>query len=252
MPQRQIEVVDTVYGIYHAFKDDLITDQLRTYSAHTRNELAMVLDHVEPKDCVLDIGAHIGTYGIPIAKKAIHGQVYCIEAEEEVFKLLCKNVSINDMEDRITCHNFVAAGTSWRYRKGNGVDHSNSGANYYIRSEVKQDTIGLNLATWIADLDLDHIDFIKMDIEGMEYQVLSSVLHILERDRPKLYLEIVEDQLKRQGDSPQDIQDLLDSIGYRYYVNTYKRNSAEDKYVKMEIESFTYSGFFDVLALPSL
>jgi hypothetical protein len=38
--------VDTRHGVFHAVADDLITRQLLDFGAHTRNELAMVLDHV--------------------------------------------------------------------------------------------------------------------------------------------------------------------------------------------------------------
>ena len=84
----------------------------------------------------------------------------------------------------------------------------------------------------------------------MEWQVLSSMKEFLERYRPKLYIEVVEEQLNRLGSTPQEVQDLLNSIGYKYFVNTHLRNSDEDHYIKTEIDDFGYSKFFDVLALP--
>lgn len=42
--------------------DDLITQQLIAFGAHTRNELAMLLTFIDPDDVVVDVGAHIGTF----------------------------------------------------------------------------------------------------------------------------------------------------------------------------------------------
>ena len=126
----------------------------------------------------------------------------------------------------------------------------NSGANYYLPSEENPEMQGIDINSWITTLNIQDIDFIKLDIEGMEYEVLSTLKDILKKYRPKLYIEIVEHQLNRTGSTPKAIQELLDSVGYKYYVNSYLRNSNEDHYIKTEIRDFGYSKFFDVLALP--
>jgi SAM-dependent methyltransferase len=60
-------VVKTIFGPIVSFENDLITAQLETFGAHTRNELAMLLRCVEPGDLILDIGAHVGTYTLQLA-----------------------------------------------------------------------------------------------------------------------------------------------------------------------------------------
>ena len=63
-----IENVKTIYGTFNSWKGDLITEQLKQYSAHTRNELAMIKSLIEHGDNILDIGAHIGTFSIPFSQ----------------------------------------------------------------------------------------------------------------------------------------------------------------------------------------
>lgn len=250
MIERSTVVVNTQYGIFETFDEDLITEQLVKYSAHTRNELAMVLDHIEADDTVVDVGAHIGTYSIPIAQKLDKGHVYSIEAHPETYQLLRRNIVGNGLSDRITAFNFLVAGENQFYTQGPPTA-SNSGANYYLPSDEGRDLPrGTNLGHWIQMMNLNRIDLIKMDVEGLEYTILSSLTEVLSSYRPKLYIEIVSSQLSRYDHHPSHLQTLLDSIGYDYYVNTYHRNSDNDQYVMTKIDSLDYAPFFDVLALP--
>ena len=57
----------TIFGPFACFADDLINEQLLKFGAHTRNELAMLLAFVEAGDVVYDIGAHIGSFAVPLA-----------------------------------------------------------------------------------------------------------------------------------------------------------------------------------------
>ena len=88
--------INTEYGVFYSRYNDLITDHLVKYSAHTRNELAMVLDHLTVDDIVLDVGSHIGTYSIPIGHKVSKGEgrVYSFEANKSSFDLLDRNVEL--------------------------------------------------------------------------------------------------------------------------------------------------------------
>src|SRR5438105_4568100 len=99
-----------MYGSFFTWKDDLITAQLKSYSAHTRNELAMVLSYVRPGASIIDAGAHIGTYAIPLACAAApKGRVYAFEANPDNFELLKLNITANHHEDRIRCVQAVIA-----------------------------------------------------------------------------------------------------------------------------------------------
>jgi hypothetical protein len=74
--------VTAIFGTVVAFKDDLITQQIIRFGAHTRPELAFLLNIINPRDKVFDIGAHIGTFAIPIAAKVgSQGRVLAVEGD---------------------------------------------------------------------------------------------------------------------------------------------------------------------------
>ena len=72
----------TLFGPFARFPDDLINRQLMTFfGAHTRNELALLHAFVDAGDVVYDIGAHIGTFAVPLAAAVgVSGRLVAVEA----------------------------------------------------------------------------------------------------------------------------------------------------------------------------
>jgi hypothetical protein len=66
----ETELVTTPWGSLESFAGDLITDQLNECGAHQRSDLALLLSLLRSGDTAIDVGAHIGTYTIPIARAA--------------------------------------------------------------------------------------------------------------------------------------------------------------------------------------
>jgi hypothetical protein len=68
--------------------------------------------------------------------------------------------------------------------------------------------------------------------------------------RPILYIEVAANLLKRYGASVGDLNEILETYGYRLFRNVGARNSAHDEFVVQELSSLDEGGdFFDVLAL---
>ena len=59
---------------------------------------------VSASDVVVDIGAHIGTFTVGAAKRAMNGRVFAIEPVPENFDLLQENVRVNNRENVVTIH----------------------------------------------------------------------------------------------------------------------------------------------------
>lgn len=241
--------VDTKYGKFYGKKGDLITEHLVNFSAHTRNEISMVLDHIDDSDVVVDIGAHIGTYTIPIAQKLKKGggKIYAIEGNPETFSLLKKNVAINAISNIAEIELGIVGldGTTFSHSS----NPNNTGSTYF-----KLDTEGNKLSTidlnYFFKTTVGSVDFIKMDIEGLELFALDSIESIIDSYRPKLYVEISKNQLERYGNTPDQIFQILKEYNYEFYRNVGKRNSDTDDYIKKQIFSFDALELFDVLALP--
>ena len=125
---------------------------------------------IKKDDVILDIGAHIGVFTVFAAKLAYEGQIYSFEPDPENFSQLVKNINLNG-EKRVKSFNLgvdAKAGTRDFY-----VSVLHSGGNSLIDNKGKR--ISAKFCT-LADIfeknDLDRVDFLKMDVEGAEYDVL--------------------------------------------------------------------------------
>lgn len=251
MPVPDLTTISTPTGVFHTVAGDMISDQLTSFGAHTRNELAMVLAHVDPSDVCVDLGAHIGTFAIPISRKlGREGRVLAVEGDEETFALLQANVAENGLTQKIeTVQAIVGHGPQRSVRR---VEvEGNTGAGYYLADD-KADLAAVDAYALLCMKGFGSPNFIKIDIEGMELLVLQSLEPLIAAHRPKLYIEMVERQLARFGTTCAGLQDFLARFDYRFFRNTGERNSDNDLFVKTELHCLEEGGeFFDLLALPA-
>ncbi|MFM7244192.1 MAG: FkbM family methyltransferase, partial [Planctomycetaceae bacterium] len=70
----------------------------------------------------------------------------------------------------------------------------------------------------INALNVSHVDFIKIDVEGAEIDVLKGSLQTLESHRPTLCIEVCPHTYSAAGWTTQDLVELLLPFGYRFEV----------------------------------
>jgi FkbM family methyltransferase len=244
--------VQSIFGPLTAFAGDFATRQIEQFGAHTRNEVALLQSFVKAGDLIYDVGAHIGTFAIPLALAAgENGQVIAIEADMESFALLRQNLVSLGLQSRVTAHPGVAGGCGARYRRVR-VDRHTS-ATYFM-----PDAEGAAMPAIILD-DLQdrseprrRVAVIKIDVEGMELAVLRSAERTIARDRPVLYVEISITQMARYGVSLSEVAAFLAPYDYRCFRNIGDRNSSHDGFELMELSDLHEGGeFYDLLAVPA-
>ena len=143
---------------------------------------------IRPGDVVLDCGANVGVF----AKKALAAgasRVIAIEPAPENLRVLKKNLAAE-----------IAAGKVTVYEKGvwdkddilkMSIDPTNSAADSFVRQREGGQFIELPLTTidkLVAELGLERVDFIKMDIEGAERQAIAGAAETIKRFRPRMAL----------------------------------------------------------------
>jgi FkbM family methyltransferase len=94
-------------------------------------------------------------------------------------------------------------------------------SSYELVSSVNVQCMPLVMIDQIKDLE--KIDFIKVDVEGAELQVLKGARDILARDHPILHLEIEERWMKSFGYGVREVELFLRSIGYSHFAS-YEKN----------------------------
>jgi FkbM family methyltransferase len=174
---------------------------------HDQNFLPFVLRHINKGDRVIDIGAHIGDHAIAYARKA--GLVYAFEPNPLSFECLSHNLAAH--KDRVFLYE-VALGDKTGKVPLSGNNGQPGGG--YIGTHMK-----------VADVEMRRLDdfkikpnFIKIDVEGYEPNVLRGAEATITANRPVMVIEVNFGALRRQGNVPGDIFHWLEAHDYSYSI----------------------------------
>ena len=222
---RRIQTVTADIGVFRAHQDDLVTRHLVEHGAHQRGTLDAVLSLLKAGDSVLDVGAHIGTFSVPLAQAVgDEGRVVAVEAMPENAALLVENAEANGLADRITVvPRPVGARAGQQYDVVQ--QPGNSGATRLVEAidvlgdQRESETID----TVVAATGLEPT-FIKLDVEGAEVAALRGAEATIARFRPTLVVEVSDAQLRAFGDSAVKLDRWFAEHDYEVLAVTGERN----------------------------
>lgn len=176
------------HGFFLFNRNDLFIGRaLDLYGEWCEREIDLFACLIRPGDVAVDVGANIGTHTIALAQLVTEsGLVVAIEAQRTVHHLLVANVALNNMLHVLCLHNAVGA-TAGVAR----VPFLHPGSpNNFGGASVGDQTSGEPVTVVPIDgLQLATCRLIKVDVEGMEAQVLQGARRTLERHRPYLFVE---------------------------------------------------------------
>lgn len=194
------EVIEAAFGRYvFANVDDYIAKAVREHGGWELHLCTAFLD-VLPRGKIrgADIGANVGLFSIQMALLAAQRgktiEIDAFEVQRSVFSNLQQNVELNGLEGVVRPHNF-AIGREFGTLEVDDVsqlDQSNAGA-FSLRADVRA-----NFGMEIADGPKVTIpvvpiasgyDFIKMDVEGMELEIIKGAEPLLRREQPAIVVE---------------------------------------------------------------
>lgn len=122
---------------------------------------------------IVDIGAHVGAFTIWAALRSPDARILAIEPNPETFVQLVSNISENSLDDRVTAVN-VAIGP----KEGTGALEL---LNHSLGSRLSRTGVGEvavrveTVASVLGAATIDRVDMLKVDCEGMEYEIFRSM-----------------------------------------------------------------------------
>lgn len=156
-------------------KDRIVSRCLDDYGEWAQSEIDLISRIVRPGDKVMDVGANIGIHSLALARMVgVSGRVDAIEPRPELFEILDRNVRNN------AC--------SWVFLHQAGA--GNKRGSIYVEPidlDVEENFGGLELMGCendagkqvqimpLDDIVTDRLDFVKIDVEGMEGEVLAGL-----------------------------------------------------------------------------
>ena len=165
------------------------------WHAHEREVADYLSTHVRPGQTCFDVGANVGIYVLQIARwSAPDGRIVAFEPNPATLDVLRAHVAMNQLESRVTIVPKGAgarAGSAELYDSAAGSGLSRVGApNPGIHVAVAPTSIAL---TTIDDYCRESgavPDWILIDVEGYEYEVLQGAVETLRRHQPRVVVEL--------------------------------------------------------------
>lgn len=162
----------------------------------------LISDLLKPGMTVVDVGANIGYYMLMFRSMVgDNGKIICIEPSPENLPELKKNIESNALKN-VELHEVAIGKDSGNVNVRGGI---NSGV-------VQNDGIASVPLRRLDSLVETKVDFVKIDVDGYEGQVLEGAVELLKRDKPILYLEVHPHMIPRFDFSVRKILDLLEPI----------------------------------------
>ncbi|HEY6899634.1 MAG TPA: FkbM family methyltransferase [Puia sp.] len=172
---------------------------------------------IRPGDWCVDIGAHLGYFTLELSQlTGDKGKVFAIEPMS-TFHSVLEHLLQTKKATNVTLYK-LALGGDGEYvemgipRVGNAKRFAHARLKEasptldFVESEKVKNTSGDQLFS-----DLSRLDYIKCDVEGLEYKVFSTFLRTLEKHHPILLCELFDRDQRIQ------LFELLKPLGYRIY-----------------------------------
>jgi FkbM family methyltransferase len=156
-----------------------------------------IIEHFTPKegDIVVDIGAHMGRYTIIGAKRVgAQGKVVAIEAHPGNFEMLNSNIKLNQLTNVIPL-NYAVYSKETKIKlylpeveSGYTMHHSIMSSyvftKYKDKTEDKFVEVSANTLDYFLQLEgITDVNWIKIDVEGAEFEVLKGAHNVLSNSK---------------------------------------------------------------------
>lgn len=226
------------------------------YNRYSREILNAFRHFLRPGDTVIDVGAHVGYFTLFVGALVTSiGHVYAFEPDHRAMKFLSKSVSASGMDWIDVSPLALASGRGsigFFLAKGLGSSSAVKSVQQSGATRTMISTVGLDE---LVDEErvLGTIRLVKIDVEGLELEVVRGMLRVLKRDRPVLLVEVNKEMLNAQGESPERLFELMTSLEYKIEALIKPRRgkyngSVETRPVK---ELAQQDGYYDVLCQPN-
>lgn len=212
-PVQTMRTVKARHGTFTIYdEDELVGMSLAKYGEYSEGEVVVFKKLLRPGHIVIDVGANIGAFTVPMAKiVGPTGSVIAFEAAPVNVDLLLKNVFQNNVGKLDSSNGGVTVIPMAASDHNGNIKVSNQDALHaYTRPDINQGEIKIPCTT-IDSLNLLECQLIKIDVDRHEMQVLNGAVETIKRCRPFIYIE------NENQDQSEALIARLIELGYRLY-----------------------------------
>lgn len=204
------ELVETRYGRMIVNRHDrFVGRSLQTYGEFSQGEIELFQRVLRPGATAIEAGANVGAHTLFLAQAVgPTGTVYAMEPQRVVFQTLCGNLALNSVPNVQAMPVAVGSqpGTIVVPRLNYAVANNFGGVQ--LGQHQQGDTVPV---ITIDSLAVTDCALLKIDVEGMEEDVLRGAQQTIDRCQPIIYAE------SDRKDKRDSLFRFIDSLGYAIY-----------------------------------
>ena len=178
-----VQLKNDIGKAFCPFQLDTVCSNVRehkTWEEHIQTEFEK---YVRPGDTVIDAGAYVGIHTLKLSKLVgPSGTVHAFEPDPGTFAVLKRNIESNDIQN-VKLYNVGLGDSGGNIKISMAIDE-NRGATQWVYAPDGD----VNVIT-IDSLGLEKLDFIKIDVEGMEQKVFTGMRETIQKFRPRILFE---------------------------------------------------------------
>lgn len=127
---------------------------------------------IKPNDIVIDVGAHIGLFTIYASQFCTKGKIYSFEPVTENYELLLENIKLNNL-DYVTSFNQAVSNSNEPIKLF--LNNDESGHSMFSKSSKSVIIDSISLQKFFDENQIKHCNFLKLDCEGAEYEIIKNL-----------------------------------------------------------------------------
>lgn len=236
------------FGAWWLARDDHVGRPVREGQFETA-ETAFVERWLQPGMTVLDIGAHHGYYTlIASSRVGSEGRVFAFEPSAREQQVLRKHLELNGCRNVVVEE--IALGREEKVAELYVVQGRQTGCNSLRKPIIEGTAMArkvrvVRLDDWIEGRKMGRVDFIKLDVEGGEMDVLEGGDRLFERrPRPVVLAEVQDVRTEPWGYHAKEIVEYLRGKGFMWF-----EIAPDGSLVEMGLSADKYDGNY--IACPA-
>ena len=186
--------------------------------------LALRRQHYGDGVVAVDVGANIGAFVLSWARAMTGwGSVLAIEPQEPLFYALCGNIALNNLANVRAVWAALGASDGFIEVPALNYDMPGSFGSLELRDRIEAEPIGQavdytdtvetrlrTLDSLLGNMELPRLDLLKIDVEGMELEVIDGAWETIKRCRPAVIVEWI----KTKAEALRETLTALDYVVY--------------------------------------
>lgn len=196
IPRQKKNIIEVNgYKMWIIPNDPGISQELQTFKTHEPLSTKLIVQLLKKGMTCLDIGANIGYY-VLLESKIVgnDGRVIAVEPSPQNYDCIKKNIELQKLEN-IKAFNFAAGDTNGNIRFF--VNERSNGCKVLLEGEKLPNRPGTVIHVPVRKIDdflndegIEKVDFIRMDVEGYEWNIFQGMKNTVQKSKPIIQLEV--------------------------------------------------------------